>query len=650
MSREDLPSIDEFVESNELPSVEDAIIEEELPSIDDYIEKEEIVEEIVEEPEIPEDLDLTEVLRLINDVRRDIPDVPEIKYYDEELKALAEQVSQISGSIPEVKYYDNEVEAICDQIDLVKEQIKDLPEVKYYDEQVGVIEDRIDNLQTALANLPEVKYYDAEIEAICDAVDAVKASIPKFPKWVNEVNEVPDFSWIGKTFSVIDDDFTKVGDSIQEIKNKINYEVQELTESISTKDFETRVDIKEITENLENTKNKIYEELKETAIKIWDHHHEFKDDDRKLKKQILSHYNSLKQNVNKQVLELREKTYESDKEISEKFLNYFDNLKDEIASLPEVKYYDDDVIGLRKNLSELTKKFDSHVINIAELYKIVNDLKGTQQDLTESLAEPANTKQGQDPLTPTDQNFATLDDLQKHYRLFVGRIQEQIAALGGGGETKLQYLDDIVGIATNLDAYDGMYLQVDVGLGRTSGHSFKFSEVTVGAAGTWAATAAGIHTTKNVGIATTARSEYSLYVGRSSTAGAGSSIVAYFEGDVSIAGTVFKENIQNVDSIGVVTARSGINVGYDYLGGPGVGATIEANGNANFAGVVTSTNLQVSTLFTPPVLTTAQRVGLSTLEGSMIYNSTDKKMQFFDGTSWNDLGGVSLGLAIALDG
>ena len=110
MSREDLPSIDEFVESNELPSVEDAIIEEELPSIDDYIEQEEIVEEIVEEPEIAEDLDLTEVLRLINDVRRDIPDVPEIKYYDEELKALAEQVSQISGSIPEVKYYDNEVE------------------------------------------------------------------------------------------------------------------------------------------------------------------------------------------------------------------------------------------------------------------------------------------------------------------------------------------------------------------------------------------------------------------------------------------------------------------------------------------------------------------------------------------------------------
>ena len=43
----------------------------------------------------------------------------------------------------------------------------------------------------------KVKYYDTEIKAICEAIDAVKESIPKFPKWVNEVNEVPDFSWIG---------------------------------------------------------------------------------------------------------------------------------------------------------------------------------------------------------------------------------------------------------------------------------------------------------------------------------------------------------------------------------------------------------------------------------------------------------------------
>ena len=64
-----LPSIDDFYE--ELPSVEDVIKEENLPSVDEFIEKEEeeIVEETIEEPVEVEAEDLTEVIRLINDVR-----------------------------------------------------------------------------------------------------------------------------------------------------------------------------------------------------------------------------------------------------------------------------------------------------------------------------------------------------------------------------------------------------------------------------------------------------------------------------------------------------------------------------------------------------------------------------------------------------
>ena len=75
-----LPSIDNLPES-ELPSVDEFIKEEkELPSIDEFVEKEE--EEIVEEVEeeiVADTQDLTEIVRLINDVRKDIPDIPEIK-------------------------------------------------------------------------------------------------------------------------------------------------------------------------------------------------------------------------------------------------------------------------------------------------------------------------------------------------------------------------------------------------------------------------------------------------------------------------------------------------------------------------------------------------------------------------------------------
>lgn len=57
------------------------------------------------------------------------------------------------------------------------------------------------------------------------------------------------------------------------------------------------------------------------------------------------------------------------------------------------------------------------------------------------LAEPPDTKQQNDPLTPLDQKFATHEDLQKHYTLFLSRIQQQLSTLGGGGETNLAYMD-----------------------------------------------------------------------------------------------------------------------------------------------------------------------------------------------------------------
>ena len=79
-----LPSIDNLPESK-LPSVDEFIKEEkELPSIDEFVETE---EEVIEEPpgtapcSIEEEAqDLTEIVRLINDVRKDIPEIPEIKY------------------------------------------------------------------------------------------------------------------------------------------------------------------------------------------------------------------------------------------------------------------------------------------------------------------------------------------------------------------------------------------------------------------------------------------------------------------------------------------------------------------------------------------------------------------------------------------
>jgi hypothetical protein len=58
------------------------------------------------------------------------------------------------------------------------------------------------------------------------------------------------------------------------------------------------------------------------------------------------------------------------------------------------------------------------------------------------LAEPAKVK-NKDSLTPLDQNFMTVDAFKKHYQLFLTRIQQQLSTLGGGGETLLEFLDDV---------------------------------------------------------------------------------------------------------------------------------------------------------------------------------------------------------------
>ena len=58
-------------------------------------------------------------------------------------------------------------------------------------------------------------------------------------------------------------------------------------------------------------------------------------------------------------------------------------------------------------------------------------------------------------------------------------------------------------------------------------------------------------------------------------------------GNVTVGGTIISEDTTNVDSVGWVTARSGLNVGPPATG---IGATIHANGDAVFAGVTTAIN------------------------------------------------------------
>ena len=56
-------------------------------------------------------------------------------------------------------------------------------------------------------------------------------------------------------------------------------------------------------------------------------------------------------------------------------------------------------------------------------------------------------------------------------------------------------------------------------------------------------------------------------------------------GNVSVAGTLTYEDVKNVDSVGLVTARTGVEIGT-----PGIAATLTAAGGAVFVGVVTASS------------------------------------------------------------
>jgi len=102
---------------------------------------------------------------------------------------------------------------------------------------------------------------------------------------------------------------------------------------------------------------------------------------------------------------------------------------------------------------------ESTLLNLPEIKCKIEKVLEIYDQIQEGLLnEPPSTKNS-DPLTPLDQNFVTIEDLNKHYNLFVNRIQEQIATIGGGGEYRFQYLDGIVGIQTNSASYNGKYLQ-----------------------------------------------------------------------------------------------------------------------------------------------------------------------------------------------
>lgn len=100
-----------------------------------------------------------------------------------------------------------------------------------------------------------------------------------------------------------------------------------------------------------------------------------------------------------------------------------------------------------------------------------------EEDIASLTAKYLNQSKFQDPSTieanrwndplrrVPGEKFVTTKELQDHYGQFINRIQQQLASIGGGGEVKFRYLDD-VNRATMQNGNNNHVLEYDAASGK----------------------------------------------------------------------------------------------------------------------------------------------------------------------------------------
>ena len=177
------------------------------------------------------------------------------------------------------------------------------------------------------------------------------------------------------------------------------------------------------------------------------------------KNQVLEVYNlcnDIKDNqlpkYKKEVLQTDLKTESRIKELKKELYETLENRLEETKETIQV-YFREEVKELNKlranvlKVEEYIKNSPSSLYSLREeVFKELRKSTEVNEELIQQkldkigyeyqvlqeglLNEPPSTKTN-DPLTPLDQNFVTFEQLQQHYKVFVNRVQQQMATVGG---------------------------------------------------------------------------------------------------------------------------------------------------------------------------------------------------------------------------
>ena len=186
--------------------------------------------------------------------------------------------------------------------------------------------------------------------------------------------------------------------------------------------------VEELKRELEGVTNSIDNSLSEVvdSSELFDFKEEYSEEINKLNRKI----QGIKEDFDDKIDELRAAhlTLNTEITILDKRQNslHIRGLKDEvIAELQNILNG-----NVYQNIRSLEEKFDN--INKKQLQNLQEGL----------LNEPPNVDNS-DPLTPLNKKYVTLDEFQEQYKLFINRIQKQLATFGGGGAVRIQDLDDV---------------------------------------------------------------------------------------------------------------------------------------------------------------------------------------------------------------
>jgi len=380
---------------------------------------------------------------------------------------LTEKLLGISGTIAEINEnhlnkFRNEVSVLENSVDNVLKN--ELPRYKrFFTETELRTEEKIkgvtDFVESKVLTLEDD--YQNQIQNLHSLVkDFTEQEIPKYRGLITESK------------LQVEKDFITLEESIQNKIGEIDKSLSQAIEKSKEQNESNDQQLIELQQIVESSKNQIdtishtYENLYKDFRNREIHENQKLESYEELLNDFAEKIHTLENNLNENVSLLHD-----DLNISTS--KYYDILKKEVG------YFEENISNKVKDLEVNIVVNEKHIHRIKDsVYEILDGLKldlieEKSQELTEKIShverilekfnektilnegllnEPPEIKT-KDPLTPLDQNFVTLDQLQSHYKLFINRIQQQLSTIGGGGETRLEFLDDVDRTSAKNDGY-----------------------------------------------------------------------------------------------------------------------------------------------------------------------------------------------------